>query len=137
MAEQKFDWKTYTVQVTIHVPERAKYLLEWFGTATIPVKSPYPQQSSSGRLFYEMDTNIITPEIKEKMISGMAKKFGYSEEFVRDNFFEKIHAIETTGTSLIVTGPMAFELTYDDRSPRFEPIYDDDESIENGSYYDE
>ncbi len=72
--------------------ERAKIFSEIFGTTTVKVTSPTPQEitlpeGKTVKAFY-LDLSQITPEQRKKLVSYLANTFNFSEKDVDEKLEE-------------------------------------------------
>lgn len=77
-------WKTFA---TIRPQaERAAWWLEVFGGDRCPIKSILPHRASlpghPNALVYELDLAALTPEMRERLVASIAKRFNLSPAFV-------------------------------------------------------
>lgn len=75
---------------TATIAERSPRSEDWktvFGTKTIALKHPIPQQGNFPEVgiqeFYEVDLKALTEEQRERMIAHIAKRFHLAVEEVR------------------------------------------------------
>jgi hypothetical protein len=78
------NWETFA---TIRADsERAAWWLEVFGGDRCPVKSILSHRANlpghPNALVYEMDLAALTPEMRERLVKSIAKRFGQNPAFV-------------------------------------------------------
>jgi hypothetical protein len=66
--------------------ERAAWWHEVFGGDRAPIKSIFPYRANlpgkPGALVYEMDLKALTPEMRERLVHSIARRFGQNPAFV-------------------------------------------------------
>lgn len=83
--------------------------MEVMGDFVIPLKSPFPAPGSAPGvavgMFYEIDLSAITAEQRARMITHLARKFGFSEEEVASTLDEVGCPILADDVTVIVSNP--------------------------------
>lgn len=118
------DWKTTARCVN---PGRAEIWRRIYGTDVIPLKSFVPQRGSlpgkPDALFYEVDTRVITPEQRARLVDYLSEAFNQERSFVENNL--DLIGVPVLADDVMVSSTdsgLFYSLVLDDFAPELEDV---------------